>query len=379
MKCNRCGEDVPDGALYCPWCGKRQAATTAPVQRRKRRRPKGSGTVYKLAGTRARPYAAVTSKREVLGTYETSGEAVQALDAYNAQNRPITKLKYTFSDVYERWSETHYKKVGEKGRDSYTRAYAKSEALWNCQIRDLVTEDYQRIIDELVEAGLSRSMCEKQRQLFSQLCKWAMGNGIIAHNFAEEIQLPPEKKKKVLVLSKDEISRIQAIAMDKTDSMNEIAEIALVLYYTGMRINELLTLRREDVDLQKGYIVGGEKTDAGRERTIPILEPIKMILAGWMLDSIGKELLLPPKRKGKKRSDSGVEKAFKKLILRCGINEKAVPHTMRSTATTRLVEGKAEPTAVQAIIGHADFSTTANYYTDHDTDYLKEEMSKFRG
>ena len=378
MVCPRCGESIPPDVSYCPWCGKRLEAAPPP-QRKKRRRPKGSGSVYKLTGTRARPYVALTSKREVLGTYETSGEAVQALDAYNAQNRPITKLKYTFSDVYERWSETHYKKVGEKGRDSYTRAYAKAEPLWDCQIRNLVTEDYQQIIDELVEAGLSRSMCEKQRQLFSQLCKWSMGNGIISHNFAEEIQLPSEKKKKVLVLSKDEIARIQAIAMDKTDAMNEIAEIALVLYYTGMRINELLTLRREDVDLQKGYIVGGEKTDAGRERTIPILEPIKMILAGWMLDSIGKELLLPPKRKGKKRSDSGVEKAFKKLIQRCGINEKAVPHTMRSTAATRLVEGKAEPTAVQAIIGHADFSTTANYYTDHDTDYLKEEMNKFRG
>ena len=96
-----------------------------------------------------------------------------------------------------------------------------------------------------------------------------------------------------------------------------------------------------------------------------------------MVDSIGSDLLLPPKRKGKKRSDSGVEKAFKILMQRCGISEEAVPHTMRRTATTRLVEGKAEPTAVKAIMGHADFSTTANYYTEHDAEYLKEEMEKF--
>ena len=50
---------------------------------------------------------------------------------------------------------------------------------------------------------------------------------------------------------------------------------------------------------------------------------------------------------------------------------------MRITSKTRLVEGKAEPTAVKAIMGHADFSTTANYYTEHDAKYLKEEMEKF--
>lgn len=378
MECIRCHKEVPDGALFCPWCGKRQPDYAPPMQRKKRRRPKGSGSVYKLSGTRARPYVALTSTRDVLGTYETSGEAVKALDAYNAQQCHVTKLKYTFSDVYDRWSKGHYQQVGDDGRDGYERAYRKAEPLWNVQIRYLVTEDYQKIIDSLVNAGLSRSMCEKQKQLFSQMCKWSMGNGIIAHNFAEELKLPPEKKKKKLVIKRDEIAKIQAIADDKSDEMNEIAKITMVLYYTGMRINELLTLRRDDVDIKNGFLVGGEKSDAGRERTIPILEPIKMILADWMLDSIGNELLLPSKRTGKKRSYSGVRVAFKSLIRRCGISEEAVLHTMRRTATTRLVEGKAEPTAVKEIIGHSDFSTTANYYTEHDAEYLKEEMEKFK-
>lgn len=321
----------------------------------------------------------MTGKKEVLGTYSTPGEAVQALDAYNAQNVPLARMRYTFSDVYAKWSDKHFQEVGDKGKYSYESAYQKAESLWNKQIRDLVTEDYQVVIDELVAAGLSYSMCNKQKQLFSQLCKWAMANSIIAHNFSEELRLPPAPKKKTLTISREEIARIEKIASDREDEMHEIAQIALVLYYTGMRINELLPLRREDVDLKNGYIVGGEKSDAGRERTIPILEPIKLILGDWMLDSIGNDLLLPSKRTGRKRSDSDVEKKFKLLMRRCGINEKAVPHTMRHTAATRLVEGKAEPTAVQAIIGHADFSTTANYYTSHDEEYLKSEMEKFKG
>lgn len=88
MKCIRCHVNIPDKALFCPWCGKQQDETSAPVHRKKRRRPKGSGSVYKLKGARARPYVAVTGKKEVLGTYGTSGEAVQALDAYQRPEHP---------------------------------------------------------------------------------------------------------------------------------------------------------------------------------------------------------------------------------------------------------------------------------------------------
>lgn len=376
MICIRCKREIPDGAAFCPWCGKRQPETAPPAQRKKRRRPRGSGSVYKMCGVRQKPYIALSSKREVIGIYETSGEAIRALDAYVSQNRPISKLKYTFADVYAKWSEAHYQDVGAKGRSSYELAYKKAERLWDRPVRDLVTEDYQVVIDDLANAGMSRSMCEKQRQLFSQICKWSMANGITSHNFAEELRLPAGTGKKTRVLTKEEISRIQSVADDRSDPMNTIARISIVLYYTGMRINELLSMRRDDVHLDEGYLIGGEKTEAGRKRVIPILDPIKMIIADWMLDSMGNELLLPAARGGKQRSESATEKAFKALMKRCDI-EGAVPHTMRHTAATRLVQGKAEPTAVQAILGHADFSTTANYYTGHDAEYLKKEMKKF--
>lgn len=68
--------------------GAGRSSRRPPRSKEKRRRPKGSGSVYKLSGTRARPYVALTAKRDVLGTFETAGEAVQALDAYNAQNTP---------------------------------------------------------------------------------------------------------------------------------------------------------------------------------------------------------------------------------------------------------------------------------------------------
>ena len=129
MKCIRCHVSIPDKALFCPWCGKQQDATSAPVHRKKRRRPKGSGSVYKLKGVRARPYVAVTGKKEVLGTYGTPGEAVQALDAYNAQNTPAERLKCTFADAYEKWrAQPKFSSLSRDMINGYELAFKKSRS-----------------------------------------------------------------------------------------------------------------------------------------------------------------------------------------------------------------------------------------------------------
>lgn len=385
MECIRCKRELPDGALFCPWCGKRQTGAAPPPQRKRRRRPKGSGSVYKLGGTRAKPYVAMTGKREVLGTYETAGEAVQALEQYNASRTPAERLKYTFADVYAKWSDQHFKDVGPKGRESYERAYEKAQSLWGREMRDLRQEDYQAVVAGLAEEGKSRSMCEKQRQLFSQMCKWAMKQDIITQNYASCLRLPSPGEKKERTLTREEIGKIQAYAEDasKGNRYRSIAQIAMVLLYTGMRIDELLSMRREDVHLDAGYMIGGEKTETGRQRTIPILDLIRKIIGNWMLDSLGQELLLPTST-GRKRDVNTVEHSFRSLMKVCGINTdetpkewKATPHTLRRTAATAMVEAKVEPTAVQAILGHRDFTTTANIYTAHnDPAYLLQEMQK---
>lgn len=386
MDCMRCKRPLPQDALFCPWCGKRQTAAAPPPQRRRHRRPKGSGSIRKLSDAhRTRPWMARTGKGELLGMYATSAEATLALDEYNAKHISVARLRYTFADVYARWKAVHFQEVGPKGQYSYEQAYAKAVPLYDREMRELKTEDYQQIITSLAESGLSRSTCEKQRQLFSQLCKWAMQNDIITVNYSEGLKLPALPKKKERTLTDEEISRIKTVANDNDDRLQSTAQIALVLVYTGMRIDELLSLLREDVHLDQGYLIGGEKTEAGRQRTIPILTPIKSILGGWMLDSIGSVYLLPTST-GRKKDVNTVEHSFRRLMEACGINgpdtpkeQRVTPHSLRRTAATRLVEGKAEPTAVQAIIGHADFSTTADYYTAHSADYLAEEMQKFKG
>lgn len=376
MKCVRpcCRKEIPDGASFCPWCGKKQPEA-APQQRKKRRRPKGSGSVYKLSGTRARPYVALTACRDVLGTFETAGEAVQALDAYNAQNTPAARLKCTFADAYAQWkAQPKFEKLSTDMQKGYELAYAKAAPLYDRQLRDLKAADYQQVIDAMVENGLSRSSCEKQRTLFSQICEWAMAQDIINKNYAMLLQLPAATGKAERTLTAQEIERISSRQNDP--KFGQTAQIAMVLLYTGMRIDELLSMRCEDVHLKERYMQGGEKTEAGKNRIIPILDPIYKIVAFWMLDS-GCEWLIPSKA-GTKLDKRNVATKFRALMQECHI-EGVHPHTLRHTASSKMVECGLEKTAVQAILGHKNFSTTANKYVSHnDPAYLLQEMQKMK-
>ena len=366
--CPRCKCILPPLANFCPQCGKR-LADTPPVHRRKYRRPRGSGTVCKLKDCgRSKPFIARAAGDVYIGSYATAAEAVQALDAYNAQQTPAHKLRYTFADVYTKWSEQHFKDCGSSVKDGYERSFQKAQKLHKKEMRNIKAEDYQDVIDELIASGLSRSMCEKQRGLFSQLCKYAMQQDIINKNYAEGLRMPPASPKKERTLTATEIAQIKALN-------TQTAKLSLVLLYTGMRISELLTMRRDNVRLSEHYMVGGEKTESGKNRIIPILEPIQPIIAEWYAASAKSEYLVPTS-KGTKLDLHNVERSFRQMMNELGI-EGVTLHTFRHTAASMMIEAGVAPTAVQAILGHKDFATTANIYTSHnDPNYLIKEMEK---
>ena len=370
MQCVRCSRTVPDGARFCPFCGKRQISAPAP-QRRTRRRPKGSGTVYKSPGHRSRPWGAYAADRTPIGYYATSTEAVAALDAFNAKKLSARSATRTFADIYSAWSALHFQTIGPSGRSSYEAAYDKARPLWNRRMSDLKTEDYQEIIETLKAAGLSRSMCEKQRQLFSQLCKYAMQQDIIHTNYAEGLRLPAAQDQDTRVLSDDEIERIRRTVPDKR--LGETARITLALIYTGMRMNELLLARVENY--HGDYLVAGEKTDAGRDRVIPIHSAVRPYFDTWAAGRDTGFLLSTPN--GAPRDHNNVRKSFNSLMHKLGIAG-VTPHTCRHTAATKMAASGLPPEVTKQILGHADIATTLNIYTHPDTANLVENLRRVK-
>lgn len=368
MLCCRCHREIPDGSFFCNFCGKRQSGAPAP-QRKAHRRSKGSGSVYKLSGNRSKPWVARVCGT-LIGTYATSGEAVQALDAFVSTQISVDLCNLTFAQTFEKWKPKHYETVSAKAQATYNNAFVWATPLHNRKMRDLKTADYQTVIDSM--DGKSRSLCEKQRQLFSQLCKYAMQQDIIDKNYAQFLVLPKASAPKDRVLSDDEIRSIWSMQYDKR--LGDTACIALALVYTGFRINELLHLRREDVHLEGGYVVGGEKTEAGRDRVVPLHPDIVPIFQYWWDNSAGSEWLIPSAN-GNARDADGVRKSFNSLMKKLEISG-VTPHSCRHTAATMMAADGVPTDVIKRILGHTDYAFTSNRYTSTNVATLINGIQK---
>lgn len=356
MNCIKCGGALPGGALYCPACGKKQ--TGQP--RKHLKRANGTGTVYKLSGRRKRPWVAAKN-RITIGYCETRTEALLALE--HVSGKKLTEqYNMTFKDVFEGWKEEHYKTVGTKSVSSYDRAYDVFEPLHGQRFRALRTRDFQAVMDQY--SGRSYSMLAKLKNLIMQMSQWAIREEICTTNFAKFVQLPEKGKKEKEIFTDTEIKKLE-------DDGSEAAQIVLMLIYTGMRIGELFALPLEDY--HETYVIGGSKTDAGRERVIPIRPKARQYFAAFAAK--GGPLLLS-KYKGQHDPDNFRKRDYYPLLARLGI-EKKTPHATRHTYASQAVKHGVQPELLQKILGHADYSTTANIYTHIDVDTLVKSVEGY--
>lgn len=370
MLCIRCHRELPGEALYCLYCGKRQGPAPKKEKPKRARRAPGSGNIHKLPGKRAKPYAARMGQY-VIGTYATEGEAVVALADFVARGKPLESGTATFEQIYDAWKAVHFEGISHKTERGYKDAYTRAAALHKRRMRDLRTVDYQKVIDALVADGKSYSLCCKQHGLFTQLCAYALERDLIEKDYAAFVKLPKKPAPKQRVLSPEEQQAIWKAA--KVPGPNRlVAQIAVVLICTGMRINELLRLPSADVHLQEGYAIGGEKTAAGKGRVIPLPAAIHEIIAEWLAADAP---VLVASRAGTALDDSNVRRRFSKLMDELGIDG-VTPHTCRHTCATEMAAAGVPPRAIQSILGHASYSTTASIYTHPGAQMLVTAASK---
>ena len=350
MDCIKCGKEIPDGAPYCCWCGKKQQQS----QRKALKRANGTGSVYKLDGRRTRPWVAAKNKT-IIGYYAKKAEALEALARLSG--RDVTeRYNMTFSDVFTGWKQEHYRTIGKKGIDSYEQAYKVFASLAERKFRELRTDDFQRIIDS--RTGRSRATLAKEKQLITQLSKWAIRQEIVTTNFASFVLLPSERKKEKEIFTNAEIAVLEK---DGSDA----AKIVLMLIYTGMRISELFELPL--AAWHETYVVGGEKTEAGRNRIIPI-RPEGRRYFSELAENADGPLLISGYR-GQRVAANFRKRDYYPLLERLKIQKKT-PHATRHTYASWAVEHGMKPEILQKVMGHANYTTTADIYVHADTDVL---------
>ena len=353
---------MPGDAAYCSACGKKQA----PEPRRILKRPNGTGSVYKLSGRRVRPWVASRNK-VIIGYYEKKTDALDALSKTTGK-RINERYNLTVSEVYELWKLEHFRKLTPKGVSMYENAYKDFTALKERRMRSIRAEDYQKIIDAMAERGLSRSVMEKIKQLAGQLSKWAMREEIIEVNYAQFIILPKAQKREKEIFTDAEIKKLKANSDDDT------VKLILILIYTGMRIGELMSVKKEDVHLNEGYLVAGSKTEAGRDRTIPISNKLRVFVRRFY-DKAPAGGLLIDGYDGNRTVANFRKREYYETLERLGI-ERKTPHSTRHTFASLASKAGVKPDLLQKVIGHADYATTAGIYIHKDVDELRTAIDQ---
>ena len=153
--------------------------------------------------------------------------------------------------------------LSKQTQANYKAAYAYMRACHKSRFADLRLQNFQRMVDKAEKMGRSRSTMEKIKALAVILSKYANSQDIVGKVYAQGIRLPKAKKHHMDTFSETEIQTL----FHHDDDF--IVQTVLILIYTGMRISELLSLTKFNVDVDRMLITGGVKTDAG-DRVIPI-------------------------------------------------------------------------------------------------------------
>ncbi len=194
-------------------------------------------------------------------------------------------------------------------------------------------------------------------------------DGKIAKSPLEDVEIPKYIQPIPEVLSEEEILELIKLPEGAKTSLRDRTILEL-LYATGLRVSELVKLKKGDVNLEAGFLIASGKRS--KERVVPLGTYSRDSLKLY-LETEGNFIF--PNKKGGMLTRQAVWKIIRKYATKM---KKAhiSPHTIRHTFATHLLEGGADLRSVQILLGHEDISTT-QIYTHVDSKRLKEIHRKY--
>ena len=208
--------------------------------------------------------------------------------------------------------------------------------------------------------------------------KFLVQNGYLKYNVSKTVERPKLTKKLPNVLSIEDVYKLLDIKLVTSFDYRNKCMLEL-LYGTGLRISELLSLTINDIDTINCTVRCIGKGD--KERIVPINDYIIESLNNYLIvrpellkEKNTKELFL--NSRGYKISRVGFFKILKKLLLEKGLDPNISPHTLRHSFATHLLEYGADLRVIQEMLGHSDISTT-RIYTHITNRKVKDDYQKY--
>lgn len=370
-----------------------------------KRRPNGSGTVVKLSGRRRKPFCAKVTldernlqngekKRLVIGTFETYQEALNALSLYSLTvNNTISKKEAmeidpkvyqkvqdkmskkvpTFLDIYYILDKDEFSLLSPQTQNNMHGAVKHLKKLHYLKIDQITLRMIQDVFDE---DGSNHGTQVHMKTICTKVFRYAVVNQYISRDddYTSYIRVPKyEESDMHRPYTINEI-----LALKKADTPE--AHIMLIFIYTGVRINELLNINRDNIHIDEkcdddgterliSYMITGSKTKAGKNRIVPIHDDIKQFVVD--------ELLKPEKRL--------VDVTYANFTTRTVLikvnkllNTHHTMHDTRKTFATLCQMNNLNVYIRKKVLGHRMNDITFDVYTNESKNRLWTEINKIK-
>lgn len=246
------------------------------------------------------------------------------------------------------------------------------------ELSQLGEESFRSYILFLEENNFAGTTISRHVAAIKSWSFFMLQEGMMKKDLAQDLKSPKIEKKSPEILQMDEVIRL--LEAPKGENPKELRDKAMLelLYATGIRVTELITLTTSQLNMQMNYIICN---DGQKDRIIPFGIKAREALLNYleysrsvMINNPDSDILFV-NCSGQSMSRQGFWKLIKNYAGKAGIKTDITPHTLRHSFAAHLVENGADLKSVQEMLGHADISTT-QIYANLNQNKLRDVYSK---
>ncbi len=313
----------------------------------------------------------VVTKYVNIGYYETKIEAYSALNAYNQNPYDINLGSMTFEQCYDKWSDEHFPKVSDSNVNGYKASFRLCEGIKDMRLVDIKLDHLQKVVDE---SGKNTPTLKKLKILFGMVFDYAVKHEIVDGQKRDMVRyVDISQAGNPNAYNRKPFSKAQIKTVWKWKDSSPYIKVILMLIYSGVRIGEMLDLKKENINLEERWFdVTKAKTEAGI-RKVPINEKVFPFFQEWYNMNDCEYLISTPDAKHFEYRNY-YDSYWTPFMEQMNIQHR--PHDTRHTCISLLSSAGVDERVIKKIVGHKGQGVTETVYTHFEIDELIDAINQ---